>query len=86
MNSTEYYQTHPEARKKHVATSKKINQRSDQKKRRAELNLIRKKAKAKGIKIEGKDYDHAVGKFIKSSINRGRKGEGGRKAKSQKAK
>jgi hypothetical protein len=48
-------------------------------KKRAELKRIRRKAKAQGKNIAGKDYDHAVRKFVKPSVNRGRKGEGGRK-------
>ena len=27
------------------------------------------------------DYDHALGRFVKSKTNRGRRGEGGRKKK-----
>ena len=53
-------------------------------KKRAELKRIRTKAKADGKNIKGKDYDHATGKFICPSKNRGRKGEGGRKSKSKK--
>lgn len=48
-------------------------------KKRAELKRIRRKAAKKGLKIKGKDYDHAIGRFVKPSTNRGRKGEGGRK-------
>tara|TARA_R100001443_G_scaffold44468_1_gene57411 strand:+ start:13294 stop:13449 length:156 start_codon:yes stop_codon:yes gene_type:complete len=48
-------------------------------KKRAELKRIRRKAAKKGLKIKGKDYDHATGRFVKPSVNRGRKGEGGRK-------
>jgi len=48
-------------------------------KKRAELKRIRNKAKADGKDIVNKDYDHAVRKFVKPSVNRGRKGEGGRK-------
>ena len=36
-------------------------------------------ARKKGKNIKGKDYDHAVGRFVSSKTNRGRKGEGGRK-------
>lgn len=48
-------------------------------KKRAELKRIRRKAAKNGLKIKGKDYDHATGRFVKPSVNRGRKGEGGRK-------
>ena len=53
-------------------------------KKRAELKRIRTKAKADGKNIKRKDFDHATGKFISPSKNRGRKGEGGRKSKSKK--
>lgn len=53
-------------------------------KKRAELKRIRRKAEKEGKDIKGKDYDHATGKFISPSKNRGRKGEGGRKSKSKK--
>ena len=80
-SSTQYYRDNPEARKKKAATDKKINARPSQIKKRTEANAARRKAKANGKNIKGKDYDHAVGRFVKSSTNRGRSGEGGRKKK-----
>jgi regulatory protein YycI of two-component signal transduction system YycFG len=80
-SSTEYYRNNPEARKKKAATDKKINARPEQKKKRAESGRKRYAAKKAGKNIEGKDYDHAVKKFVPSKVNRGRKGEGGRKKK-----
>ena len=53
-------------------------------KKRAELKRIRRKALKDGKNIKGNDFDHATGKFICPSKNRGRKGEGGRKSKSKK--
>lgn len=79
--SAKYYAKNPAARKKKAATDKKINARPSQVKKRVEANKARRKAKAAGKNIKGKDFDHAVGKFVKSSTNRGRKGEGGRKKK-----
>ncbi len=84
--STEYYRKNAAARKKKAAIDKKINARPAQKKKRAESNKKRADAKKKGKDIKGKDYDHAVNKFVKSSTNRGRAGEGGRKKKSTKRK
>jgi hypothetical protein len=81
MNSTEYYRRNPQARKKKAKLDKKINARPAQKKKRAESNRARRRAKAKGQNIEGKDYDHAVKRFVSIKKNRGRKGEGGRKKK-----
>ena len=79
--SAKYYAKNPAARKKKAATDKKINARPSQVKKRVEANRARRKAKANGKNIKGKDYDHAVGRFVNSSTNRGRKGEGGRKKK-----
>jgi len=79
--SAEYYRKNAAARKKKAATDKKINARPEQVKKRVESNGARRKAKAAGKNIKGKDYDHAVGRFVKTSTNRGRAGEGGRKRK-----
>lgn len=79
--STKYYQENPEARKKKQAVDKKLNAKPEQVKKRVEANAKRAEATKKGQNIKGKDYDHAVGKFVKSSVNRGRAGEGGRKKK-----
>tara|TARA_R110002051_G_scaffold66070_2_gene119809 strand:+ start:232 stop:495 length:264 start_codon:yes stop_codon:yes gene_type:complete len=76
-----YYANNPTARKKKAATDKKINARPSQKKKRADCNKKRAQAKKAGKNVKGKDYDHAVGKFVSTKTNRGRKGEGGRKKK-----
>jgi len=73
-----YYRNNPAARKVKAATDKKINSRPEQIKKRSESNQKRREAKAAGKSIAGKDYDHAVGRFVKSSTNRGRRGEGNR--------
>lgn len=74
------------ARSKKRKTDSKINKRKEQVKKRVESNRARRKAKKSGKKIKGKDYDHAVKKFVKSSTNRGRKNEGGRKKRKNKNK
>jgi hypothetical protein len=79
--STQYYRKNSAARKKKAATDKKINARPAQKKKRAEANAKRREATKKGKNIKGRDYDHATNRFVKSSTNRGRAGEGGRKKK-----
>lgn len=79
--SAKYYASHPEARKKKAAYDTKLNQRPEQVKKRTESNKKVAEAKKKGQNIQGKDYDHAVNRFVKSSTNRGRAGEGGRKKK-----
>jgi hypothetical protein len=79
--SAKYYANNPKARKKKAATDKKINARPEQIKKRVESNQKRREARKKGKNIKGRDYDHAVGRFVKISTNRGRAGEGGRKKK-----
>lgn len=79
--STKYFREHPEARAKKAATDKKINARPEQIKKRVEAGRKRTAAKAAGKDVSGKDYDHASNRFISSSANRGKKGEGGRKRK-----
>ena len=78
-----YYQNNPEARKKKAETDKKVNQRPEQVKKRVESNGKRAEAKKAGKNIKGKDYDHAVNRFVAFFKNRGRKGEGGRKKKAK---
>lgn len=73
-----YYDKNPAARKVKAATDKKVNSRPSQIKKRSESNQKRREAKAKGHNISGKDFDHAVGKFVKMKTNRGRNGEGNR--------
>jgi len=77
--STDYYRKNAAARKRKYKTDKKINARPEQKRKRAELGRKRTAAKKKGKNIAGKDYDHAVGKFVHSAKNRGRRGEGARR-------
>lgn len=79
--STAYYRKNAKARKKKAATDKKINARPEQVKKRVEANRKRRQAKKAGKNITNKDYDHATNRFVKSSTNRGRAGEGGRKKK-----
>lgn len=79
--TADYYKKNPTARKKKAQTDKKVNARSSQIKKRVEANKARRKAKRDGKNVKGKDYDHATRRFVKSSVNRGRKGEGARKKK-----
>lgn len=62
---------------KHKA-DKKYSARDSAKKKRAESNQKRREAEKAGKDIKGKDYDHKTNSFIKTSTNRGRKGEGAR--------
>jgi hypothetical protein len=61
------------ARKKKQAYDKKFSAKPEQVKKRMESNNARRKAEANGKDIEGKDFDHTVGGFVKTSTNRGRK-------------
>lgn len=79
--SAKYYRKNKKARAKKAQTDKKVNARPEQRKKRSELTTRNRKADKKGVNRKGKDYDHAVGRYVKSSTNRGRKGEGGRKKK-----
>jgi hypothetical protein len=67
------------AKKVKSAKDKEVHSTPSYKKKKSESAKKRYQAKKKGNSTKGKDYDHAVGKFVKSSKNRGRKGEGGRK-------
>ena len=55
------------------AYDKKFAAQDSAKKKRAECNKKRREAVANGKDIECKDYDHAVGRFVKTATNRGRK-------------
>jgi hypothetical protein len=79
--SAKYYRKNRTAAKKKQKYDAELNKRPEQVKKRVESNRARRKAKANGKDIKGKDYDHAVGGFVKTKTNRGRKGEGGRKYK-----
>lgn len=80
--SAKYYRKNKSARDKKKVYDKTLNSRPEQIKKRVESNRARRKAKAAGKDVKGKDYDHAVDKFVPTKVNRGRKGEGGRKKKS----
>lgn len=75
--STQYYRNNPKARKKKAATDKKINSRPEQVKKRVEANRARRKAKAAGKDVRGKDASHTKNgiRFKDSSANRGSKSD-----------
>lgn len=75
--SAKYYASHPEARKKKAATDTKINARPEQVKKRVEANAARRKAKASGKDVRGKDASHTKNGIVfkKSSVNRGSKSD-----------
>lgn len=68
----DYYDKNPEAKAKKLAYQKEYNKKPEQRKKRSELVKINRDADKKGIDRNGKDYDHAVKRHVKSSVNRGR--------------
>lgn len=79
--SAKYYRGNKAARDKKREYDSEFQKKPKQVQKRVESNKARREAKREGKNISGKDYDHATNKFVKSSVNRGRKGEGGRKKK-----
>lgn len=76
--SAKYYRKNKQARDKKKDYDTELNKRPEQVQKRVEANKARRTAKRNGKNVEGKDYDHAVKRFVKTKTNRGRKGEGGR--------
>lgn len=71
-----YYKNNPEAKAKKDAYNAEYNKSKEQREKRAELGRINRAADKKGVDRKNKDYDHAVGRYVDSSVNRGR-GKGG---------
>jgi len=71
--TAKYYRNNPEARKKKAKTDTKINSRPEQRRKRRELEKKRQEARRKGVDTSKSDYDHAVGRRVAVSTNRGRK-------------
>jgi hypothetical protein len=78
--TAKYYSKNTDARKKKLKYDKEFQKRPEQVKKRVEANKANREAGTYG-NGDGKDFDHAVGKMIDQSVNRGRAGEGGRKRK-----
>jgi hypothetical protein len=70
--TAKYYASNPDARKKRLEYQREYNKKEREVKKRVELAKINREADKNGVNRNGKDYDHAVGKHVKSSINRGR--------------
>ena len=75
--SAKYYRDNPKAKKKKAATDKAINKRPEQVKKRVEANGARRKAKAAGKNVTGKDASHTKNGIVfkKTSVNRGSKSD-----------
>ena len=78
--TAKYYSKNADARRKKLRYDKEFQKRPAQVKKRVEANRANREDGTYG-NGDGKDYDHAVGKMVDQSVNRGRKGEGGRKKK-----
>jgi len=82
--SGKYYRDNPSAKKRKAKTDKKINARPEQKKKRRELAKKNSQADKRGVNRKGKDYDHAVGRYVSVSKNRGRKEKSRKKGSKRK--
>jgi|DEB0MinimDraft_10_1074344.scaffolds.fasta_scaffold371943_1 hypothetical protein len=67
-----YYDSNPKAKKRKADYDKKYNAKPENKKKRRELEKIRKKSKKRGVNTSKMDYDHATGRHVPKSVNRGR--------------
>ena len=73
--TAQYYATHPEAKRRKAAYDKEHNQKPEQRKKRSELVKINREKGTYG-NGDGKDFDHAKGKMVDASTNRGRGNDG----------
>lgn len=71
-----YYDKNPSARAKKKAYDKSYGKKKKNKDKRVELNRINRQAGTYG-NGDGKDYDHAVGRFVSAKTNRGRNSTNG---------
>lgn len=87
-SSADYYKENPASYKKKLAKDKEINAKPEQREKRIELIRKNREADKRGVNRQGKDYDHAVGRYVPSSTNRGRtngtKGDNRARGKSKK--
>ena len=73
--TAQYYATHPEARAKKAKYDKEHNRKPENRKKRSELVKINREKGTYG-NGDGKDFDHAKGKMVDASTNRGRGSDG----------
>lgn len=69
--TAKHYRANKASYAKKKAYDKKYNAKPENVKKRTELNKINRQ-KGTYANGDGKDYDHAVGKMVKASVNRGR--------------
>jgi hypothetical protein len=73
-DSAKFYRSSAKARAVKKAKDTEVNRRPEQRAKRAELSKINSEHDKKHGKASrnGKDYDHAVGKYVSVETNRGR--------------
>lgn len=79
--SAKYYRSNPEARRKKSAYDTKFGKQPAQRKKRSELSTARRRAKARGVDLRGKDMSHGKDGSLRpesTTKNRARQGAGGR--------
>ena len=69
------------AAKQKAIRDKKAAMTLDRRRKKAENQKIRRKAKKNGKDISGKDYDHKTKRFTSIKSNRGNRGKGTKKEK-----
>ena len=78
-SSAEYYKDNPQSAEKKRAYQREYNKSPKERAKRSELVKLNREAQKRGNgKVgDGKDYDHATGKLVDKSVNRGRNGRNG---------
>ena len=71
----------PAARRRKLARDLADAKTPNRRRKKAENQRLRRAAKKRGIKLDGKDYDHKEGKFKTIKSNRGNDGKGTKKEK-----
>ena len=74
-------QLSPAARRRKLARDLADAKTPNRRRKKAENQRLRSAAKKRGIKLDGKDYDHKEGKFKTIKSNRGNDGKGTKKEK-----
>ena len=69
----------PVARRRKLARDLADAKTSSRKRKKAENQRLRRAAKKRGVKLDGKDYDHTKKKFVSVKANRGGHGKGTKK-------
>ena len=71
----------PLARRRKLARDLATAKTPSRRRKKAENQRLRRAAKKRGIKLDGKDYDHKERKFKSVKSNRGNDGKGTKKEK-----